>query len=133
MKKTIFSSLLLTGIFLASITVNGQVNIYNKKTYAKNIKTKRNIHHKKGVAIKQTRNRVVVVKPNTPHVKVKRSNRMRKGHIWIDGHWKWSAFYGKYVWIRARWERERRGYRWTPGYWKESSGGYFWVKGCWVL
>ena len=51
--------------------------------------------------------------------------------FWIEGYWKWSLFYGKYIWVEGRWERERPGYFWVPGYWEITPGGFYWVEGYW--
>jgi len=81
--------------------------------------------------IRSNRNRVVVSKPIRPKKRVVRPNYIKRGFFWIEGYWKWSLFYGKYIWVEGRWERERPGYFWVPGYWEITPGGFYWVEGYW--
>jgi len=55
----------------------------------------------------------------------------RPGYVWIEGYWKWSAFYGTYIWVDGMWETDRPGYVWVPGYWESTPYGYFWIEGYW--
>ncbi|MGB0523083.1 MAG: YXWGXW repeat-containing protein [Flammeovirgaceae bacterium] len=72
---------------------------------------------------------VVSVRPTRPAVVVKRP-AARRGHVWIDGHWK--ARGNRYVWVKGRWVRARRGFRYQPGKWVTVRGGYRWQPGVWV-
>ena len=87
----------------------------------------------RNVLIKPNRKRVVVTKPRRPRVIVQRPNYNKRGYFWRNGYWKWSVFYGTYIWVEGRWERERVGFTWTPGFWEENPSGYFWIEGYWSL
>lgn len=138
MKKIVFSFILLFGASLfipqssfAQVIVKSKHNKTSKKVVIK----KPNRH--KGVTVKtHTRHphssRVVTVKPIRPKVIVKRPNRIRKNHIWVEGHWMWSNFYGDYIWIKGKWIRKRRGHHWVSGFWEISLGGFIWVDGYWA-
>ena len=134
MKKTIFNSILLIGVFLIATTVNAQVQVKTKRgAQTKKVHVKKTTQHKgSGVTVKTNRNRVVTSRPHHNHVIVKKPNRVRRGYIWIDGYWQWSIFYNRYIWIDARWEPVQRDHHWVTGYWEVTPGGFFWVEGCWV-
>ena len=137
MKKIVFSFILLFGAVLfipqssfAQVVIKSQQNKKNKKVVVK--KTNRN----RGVTVKrrpahQHSSRVVIVKPNRPHVIVIRPNNIRKNYIWVDGHWKWSGFYREYIWVKGKWIRERSGHYWVSGFWEVSLNGFIWVEGYW--
>ena len=139
MKKNFFSLTLLAAFFLLSSIANSQVRVKkNNKVKKVKVERKHNVKHyhsnsTKKVIVKPNKRRVVIKKPVRPKVVVKKPIKKRRGYIWIDGYWKWSIFYGKYIWVDARWEIVRPGYRWSPGYWIEDPGGYFWIEGTWVL
>ena len=75
---------------------------------------------------------VVNVRPARPKVIVKRPARAKRGHIWIDGHWKANRAGTGYVWVKGHWARARRGYRYVPGKWVVVKGGHRWKPGVWV-
>jgi hypothetical protein len=137
MKKIVFSFILLFGAVLfvpqnsfAQVVIKSKQKKVNKKVVVK--KTKRN----RGVKVKrrptyQRSSRVVVAKPNRPHVIVKRPNNIRKNHVWLEGHWKWSDFYRDYIWVKGKWMRERRGHYWVSGFWEVSLNGFIWIEGYW--
>jgi len=138
MKKIVFSFLLLFGAALfipqssiAQVVVKSQHNRSTKKVVVK----KTNRH--RGVTVKSRPShhhptRVVEVKPNRPKVIVKYPNRIRKNYVWVEGHWKWSDFYGDYIWIKAKWIRQRRGHYWVAGFWEISLDGFIWIEGYWA-
>tara|TARA_B110000444_G_C18487501_1_gene431988 strand:+ start:22 stop:441 length:420 start_codon:yes stop_codon:yes gene_type:complete len=139
MKKIVFSFIFLFGASLfvpqssfAQVIVKSRQN----KRSAKVVVKKPNRY--KGVTVKRntTRfnsSRVVTVKPNRPNVIVNRPNRIRRNHIWVEGHWMWSDFYGDYIWIKGKWMRQRIGHHWVSGFWEISLGGFIWVNGYWAL
>ena len=104
----------------------------NKKVI---IKTNRSNYHndRGGVRVKTNRHRTVVNKPNRPHVIVKRPTYNRHGYVWIEGYWKWNAFYGRYTWQKAGWIKVKRDHCWVPGFWEITAGGFFWIEGYWEL
>ncbi|MTI32452.1 YXWGXW repeat-containing protein [Xanthovirga aplysinae] len=75
---------------------------------------------------------VVKVKPDRPVKIVKKSKKVRKGHIWVDGHWKWNKRRNKYVWVEGNWVKKRRGYKYKPGSWVKTRGGYKWKPAIWI-
>jgi hypothetical protein len=138
MKKIVFSFILLFGAVLfvpqssfAQVVIKSQHNKKTNKVVVK--KTNRN----RGVTVKrpsthQHSSRVVVSKPNRPHVIVKRPNNIRKNYVWVEGHWKWSDFYRDYIWIKGQWKRKRSGHYWVSGFWEVSLNGFIWVEGYWA-
>jgi len=137
MKKIVFSFILLFGsvffvpqISFAQVVIKSKHNNKTNKVVVK--KTNRN----RGATVKrrpthQHSSRVVVAKPNRPHVIVKRPNNIRKNYIWVGGHWKWSDFYREYIWIKGQWIRERSGHYWVSGFWEVSLDGFIWIEGYW--
>jgi hypothetical protein len=137
MKKIIFSFIILFGAVLfvpqssfSQVRVKSRQHKNNSKIVVK--KPNRNI----GVTVKrrpmhQHSPRVVVVKPQRPLVIVKRPNRPRQNHIWVEGRWKWSDFYREYIWIKGQWMRERSGHYWVSGFWEVSLNGFIWIEGYW--
>ncbi len=76
---------------------------------------------------------VVKVKPNRPNkVAVVKPKAPGKGHVWIDGHWKWNAKQNKYVWRKGHWVKKKRGHRWVAGHWVNAPKGHKWVPGHWA-
>ncbi|HIE15883.1 MAG TPA: hypothetical protein EYP69_03050 [Bacteroidales bacterium] len=75
---------------------------------------------------------VVKVIPPKPKVILPHPAKQKHGHVWIDGHWKWSKKNQKYVWVKGHWEKPPRpGSIWVPGHWVDTQGGYKWVPGHW--
>ena len=72
---------------------------------------------------------VVKVKPVKPRVKVVTTVSAHPGHVWINGHWKYSG--GRYVWVDGYYVKERPGHVWVSGHWKSVPGGWKWVPGHW--
>ena len=105
MKKIIFS--LIVAICSIPLISNAQIKIKSKRAgnVYKKTSTNKVRSSNKGIVVKTKRNNrnIVRVKPNRPRVIVKRPNKKRRGYIWIDGYWKWSVFYGQYIWVDARW------------------------------
>lgn len=138
MKKIVFSFILLFGaaLFIPQACV-AQVVVKSKhKQTTKKVVVKKTNRHR-GVTVKSRPahhhpTRVVVVKPNRPTVIVNRPHHIRKNYVWMEGHWQWSNFYGDYIWIKAKWIRQRRGHHWVSGFWEISLDGFIWVEGCWV-
>jgi len=129
MKKIIFS--LIVSICSIPFISNAQIKIKSKrggnvykKTSANKVRSSN-----KGIVVKtkQKNRNIVRIKPNRPRVIVKRPNWQRKGY------WKWSVFYGQYIWVDARWKKIKSGHRWIPGCWQQTPSGYFWISGHWIL
>ena len=75
---------------------------------------------------------VVVDRPVRPDVVVVRPGAAKRGHIWVEGHWRWDKKLERYVWVTAGWVRSRRGHRYVPGHWLVVTGGHKWVPGHWT-
>lgn len=152
MKNTFFSNILVVIFLFAGFCADSQVrvktntsNSNNKATVKKNqsnyynrsgkrVKNKNNYYNKGGgIRVKNNRNRIVINKPNRPLRVVKRPDFNRPGYIWIDGYWKWNAFFGRYTWHKARWIKVKPNHYWVPGYWEIGAGGFFWVEGFWEV
>lgn len=137
MKKIIFSFILLFGIVLfvpqsafSQVIVKSRKNKSNSKIVVKSPNRNTGVTVKRH-STRQRSPRVVVAKPQKPHVIVKRPKRIRKNHIWIEGHWKWSEFYREYIWKKGQWIRKRSGHYWVSGFWEVSFNGFIWVEGYW--
>ena len=138
MKNSFFSKALVIIFLFGGLSANGQVRVKtntsnnNKKVV---VKTNRSNHHndRGGVRIKTNRHRVVVNKPNRPHVVVNRPTYNRRGYVWVEGYWKWNAFFGRYTWQKERWIKIKRNHYWAPGFWEITPGGFFWIEGYWKL
>lgn len=74
---------------------------------------------------------VVTVKPKRPTVVIVKPNKVKRGHIWVDGHWRWNKKTKSYAWIKARWVKKKRGLVWVHGQWKKVPKGWVWVEGHW--
>ena len=137
MKNILFNKILIMTFLFVGFSVTAQVRVKTDKANNKKkviIKKDRQIYNnKRGIKVKTNRNRVVVAKPKRPKVIIKRPNYSRPGYIWIQGYWKWSNFYGRYIWQRARWVRIKKNHYWVPGFWDVADGGYFWIEGYWKL
>ncbi|MAX05964.1 MAG: hypothetical protein CMD19_05960 [Flavobacteriales bacterium] len=138
MKNSFFSKILVVTFLFGGLSANAQVRVKtntsnnNKKVVVK--KDRSNYYNNRSrVRVKNNRNRVVVNKPNRPHRVIKRPTFNRPGYIWIEGYWKWNAFFGRYTWQKARWMKIKRNHYWVPGFWEITPGGFFWVKGYWQL
>ena len=138
MKKIVFSFIFLFGaiLFIPQISFS-QVIIKSQNSKRTNKVIIKKTNRNRGVKVKRRPNhqfssRVVVAKPRRPRVIVKRPLNIRKNYIWVDGHWKWSAFYREYIWIKGQWMRERSGHYWVSGFWEVSLNGFIWVEGYWA-
>ena len=138
MKNSFFSKILVVTFLFGGLSANAQVRVKtntsnnNKKVVVK--KNRSNYYNNRSrVRVKNNRNRVVVNKPNRPHRVIKRPTFNKSGYIWIEGYWKWNAFFGRYTWQKARWMKIKRNHYWVPGFWEITPGGFFWVKGYWQL
>ncbi|MFT6746066.1 MAG: hypothetical protein ACJAZ2_000404 [Glaciecola sp.] len=74
---------------------------------------------------------VVKIKPAKPKVLVIKPAKLKHGHIWRTGHWKWNKKDHKYVWTKAHWVKENNGHHWVGGHWVKNSHGHAWTAGHW--
>jgi len=75
---------------------------------------------------------IVKIRPTRPAVAVVKRPAARRGHIWVDGHWKYNNRRNQYAWTNGYWVKARRGQNYVPGNWVAVSGGHKWVAGRWV-
>lgn len=138
MKKSFFSKTIAVVFLFSGFLGHAQVRIktntskHNKKVIVKTNRSTNNYNGGRG-RVKTNRNRVVVNKPNIPHVISKRPNYNRYGYTWVEGYWMWNAFYGRYIWQKERWIKIKKNHCWVPGFWEITIGGFFWVEGYWAL
>jgi hypothetical protein len=57
--------------------------------------------------------------------------RLRRGWVWVPGHWEWHRGLRRYEWVPGEVQRDRRGYRYAPGHWERRPGGWIWLPGEW--
>ena len=141
MKKTIFSFTIIISMLVVSFSADAQVRVKTRKERAAKVNVKKNIRNNNRTVVrnnnrtvvKRNRNNIVVRRPVRPKVIVQRPNYVKRGYIWTDGYWKWSVFYGRYIWVDAGWRKIKPGYTWQAGYWEETPSGFFWIEGTWVL
>ncbi len=53
----------------------------------------------------------------------------RRGYVWDGSHYEWR--HGRYVRVRGRYIRQRRGAEWVPGHWEHREDRYRWHRGEW--
>ena len=135
MKNSFFSKALVIIFLFGGLSANAQVRVKtNNYRGNKNlVKTNRSNHHndRTRVRVKNNRHRVVVNKPNRPHVTATLPTYNRPGYVWKEGYWTWNAFYDRYTWQQARWIKVKRNHYWSPGFWEITPGGFFWIEGYW--
>ena len=85
-----------------------------------------------GIFIPDAKSQIVVkVRPARPAVVVKKPVKVRRGHVWREGHWVYSNKKGKYIWRKGQWVKKRPGKVRVKGHWKSVPGGQRWVPGHW--
>lgn len=137
MKKIIFCFILVfAAVLFVPQSSFSQVRVKSRKNKSNSKIVVKKPNRNRGVTVKsrpthQHSPRVVVSKPKRPDVIVRRPNRIRQNHIWVEGHWKWSDFYREYIWIKGQWMRERSGHYWVSGFWEVSLNGFIWIEGYW--
>ncbi len=110
MKKPIRNTfLIMVAIVLGSTTGSAQ-------------QTKRKINNK----------RVVLYKPGTPSVRIHTRTIARRGHVWIDGYYRWNKRSRSYIWIEGHQIRQKKGKIWVSGKWKRVPGGWTYISGFWA-
>jgi hypothetical protein len=74
---------------------------------------------------------IIKIRPAAPTYIIKKGPD-RRGHIWVDGDWRWHRRRGEYIWRDPHYMRARRGHVWVPGYWRDAYDGYEWIPGHWA-
>lgn len=69
---------------------------------------------------------------NNRRVYVRRGIQPSSRHIWVSGHWRYDARFGREVWINGRWTLRRGYHQWRAGYYGLIGGSYGWINGGWI-
>ena len=77
------------------------------------------------------RYKVVTVKP-VHHKRAHRPAHIKRGHVWIEGHWVWHQRSRKYVWVEGRVVKKKPHKTWVSGHWRQVRGGWVYVPGFWA-
>jgi hypothetical protein len=72
---------------------------------------------------------ILVVRQAPPAPRVERIPEARRGQIWIPGHWDWRS--NRYVWVKGKFMRDRKGYMYDQPTWEERDGRWHRVGGNW--
>ena len=85
--------------------------------------------HAQKIVVKHNNKKVVKAKPVKPKVIIVKPIKVKRNHVWIKGHWKWSDRKSKYVWVKGYWKRKKRHHIWIPGKWATVADEYIWIQG----
>lgn len=80
-----------------------------------------------GIATTASAQIVVRVAPPSPRAEV--VPQLRRGHVWVAGHWDWRN--RNHQWVKGHWIRERRGYQYSQPAWMERDGRWHMQRGVW--
>ncbi len=72
---------------------------------------------------------IIIVREAPPAPRVERMPNARRGHVWVPGHWDWRG--KRYVWIKGKYVRDRRGYTYDAPSWEERDGRWYRTGGAW--
>lgn len=72
---------------------------------------------------------IIVVRQAPPAPRVERMPEARRGQIWIPGHWDWRS--NRYVWVKGKYMRDRKGYVYNAPSWEERDGRWHRAGGNW--
>lgn len=78
------------------------------------------------------KNKVVEIRPSRPYVRVFKPLNIKRGYVWIEGHWKWNRKVHQYVWVNGYITKPKRGKVWVGGSWKAKNGGWAYTSGKWA-
>ncbi|OGA23085.1 MAG: hypothetical protein A3H34_05000 [Betaproteobacteria bacterium RIFCSPLOWO2_02_FULL_67_19] len=73
----------------------------------------------------------IVVQIGPPQLLAEITPALRRGHIWVAGHWDWKN--RQHQWVDGHWIRERHGYRYDQPSWMEREGSWHMQRGGWRL
>ncbi|MEO5737027.1 MAG: hypothetical protein ABIQ82_06165 [Variovorax sp.] len=71
----------------------------------------------------------VTVQVAPPPARAERVPQLRRGQVWVPGHWEWRG--SRYVWIRGQQVRARPGYQYRHPEWRERDGRWEMRRGQW--
>src|SRR5262245_1470922 len=60
-------------------------------------------------------------------------HEVRRGYVWVSGHWDWNRRERRWDWIGGRLERERRGQRWREARWEQRGDEWVLIDGQWTV
>jgi hypothetical protein len=55
---------------------------------------------------------------------------LRRGQVWVPGHWRWSG--REHVWVAGHYNTRRAGFVWAPARWVQVGGRWEYREGNWV-
>ena len=67
--------------------------------------------------------------PPPPPPRIAHRPNMRRGHVWVDGHWEWRGT--RYRWVDGYWLQARRGYAYQQPQWVQRNGQWTYIRGDW--
>ena len=67
--------------------------------------------------------------PPPPPPRVAERPGMRRGHVWVEGHWEWRGT--RYRWVDGYWTKARRGYVYRQPHWVQRDGDWRFERGGW--
>jgi hypothetical protein len=74
--------------------------------------------------------RTIVIREAPPPPREEAQPQLRRGYVWVPGHWEWR--HGKHVWVAGHQVRARRGHHWEADRWVERNGRWELRRGRWV-
>lgn len=72
----------------------------------------------------------VYVQVPPPPPRVEPQPVLRRGQVWVPGHWRWNG--REHVWIEGRYTARRSGYVWAPAAWVQIGGRWEYREGRWT-
>ena len=67
--------------------------------------------------------------PPPPPPRVIERPGVRRGQVWVEGHWEWRG--ARYHWINGYWLKMRPGYTYMQPHWVQSGGDWRFERGGW--
>ena len=71
-----------------------------------------------------------VVMEAPPPLRVEPVPEMRRGQVWVPGHWRWDG--REYTWVAGHYNARRSGYVWQPATWVQVNGRWEYREGVWA-
>ncbi len=72
---------------------------------------------------------IIIVRQAPPAPRVEQMPEARRNHVWVPGHWDWRG--KRYVWVKGKYVRDRRGYVYDAPTWEERDGRWHRAGGNW--
>lgn len=65
--------------------------------------------------------------------RLNRAPRPSVQHIWVAGHWRFSARLGRDIWVSGGWAIKSPRHRYVAGHYDRFGGRRTWIPGCWTV